>query len=59
MKRGLGVREAARIKFGEQGAVELFGEVVAALIGGIDATLDAGKDRIRSAGGAGFIFYVP
>jgi hypothetical protein len=59
MERGLGVREAAESEFGKQGPVELFGEVVAPLVGGVDATLDSGEDRIGSAGGAGLIFNVP
>ena len=59
VERGVGIRQAARSEIGEEGAVELFGKVVSALVGGVDAALDAGEDGIGSAGGAGFVFDVP
>jgi len=55
----IGVGETARSEFGKEGAVELFGKVVTALICGVDATLDSGEGCIGSAGGARFVFDVP
>ena len=43
----------------EQGAVELFGQVVAPLVGPVDAALDIGELSVGGAGRAGFIFNVP
>jgi hypothetical protein len=56
---GLGIGEAGRSELGKEDAVELFSEIVAALIGGVDATLYIGEDRVGGAGGAGFVFDVP
>ena len=43
----------------EQGAVERLGEVVAQLVGSVDAAFYVGELRVCRAGGAGFVFDVP
>src|SRR5579863_1021503 len=43
----------------EQGAVKVFGEIVAELVGAIDTTLDIGQLGVRGARGTGFVFDVP
>ena len=43
----------------ERGAVELLGEVVAALVGFVDAALDAGELGVVGFGAAGLVFGVP
>ena len=43
----------------EQGSVEFFGEVVAELVGAVDAALYVGELRVSGAGCAGFVFDVP
>jgi hypothetical protein len=59
VERSLGVGQSARSEFGKESAVELFSQVVAALIGGVDAPFDVGEHGIGCAGGAGFILDVP
>ena len=44
---------------GEQLDVELFGEIIAELIGGVNAALNGSELRVGDAGGAGFVFDVP
>ena len=62
---GLGVelggrkREVVGCEEVEQRTVELFGEVVAALVGFVDAALDAGELGVGGIGAAGFVFGVP
>ena len=46
-------------EFGQEGPVEFFGEIVAALVGGVDATFDAGENGVGCAGCASFILDVP
>ncbi len=43
----------------EQHAVELLGQVVAALVGWVDAALDLGELGVGGSGRAGFVFDVP
>ncbi len=54
-----GVGKPEGLNVVEGGAVELLGEVVAALVGFVDAALDAGELGVVGFGSAGFIFGVP
>lgn len=54
-----GIGKAARREHVEQSAIQGFGEVIAELIGRVDAALDGGNFRVRSAGCAGFVLDVP
>jgi hypothetical protein len=59
VERRLGFGKGAGSEGGEKDLVELFGEVVAALVGGVDAALGGGENGIGGAGGAGIVFDVP
>ncbi len=59
VQRRLLCRQPLRREPIEQGAVEFFGEVVAELVGAVDAALYVGELRIGGAGCAGFVFDVP
>jgi hypothetical protein len=59
MERGRGVGQVLVFKIRKQGAVELFGKVVAELVGAVHATLDIGQPGVCGGGSAGLVFNMP
>jgi hypothetical protein len=59
VQRGRCVGQAARRKPRQQGAVQLLGQVVAALVGQIHAAFHCSDLSVGGAGRAGFVFNVP
>ena len=59
VQRGLRVGQALGFEPVQQGAVQFFGQVVAALVGPVDAPLHRGQFGVGDAGGAGFVLNVP
>ena len=59
VERGLLMRQFLRREPVEECAIQLFGEVVAQLVGAVDAAFDVGELGVGGAGGAGFVFDVP
>lgn len=59
VERGVGVGQELRLEIIEQGLVELLHEIVAKLVGAIDATFDVSEQRVRNPRGASLVFDVP
>ncbi len=59
VERGSGVGQALGFERGKQRAVKFLGQVVAELVGAVDAALYFGQFRVGCAGSAGFVFNVP
>lgn len=59
VKRGGGAGQGTGGERVKEGAVELLGEVIAELVVGVNAALDAGQLGVRCAGRAGFVLDVP